>query len=282
MAKGDHLYYSFFFNGFPITHHGIDCGNALVIEFGKKQGSKDKCIVTITTLNDFYANRKVSVKPYGKCDCANIVIDRARKMLGQENYNLFTNNCEHLATYCKTGIKHSEQVKNVKAVGSGASASGVAVATGIGVVAGTGAAAGFSGAGIMSGLATVGGVVGGGAVAGVGVLGAAPAAIAKVAMDQVLKDDETLPPKEREARKRGRDITTVGAVAGTAGAVGAIAASGSVAGLSAAGITSGLAAVGSVIGGGMVAGVAVTVAAPAVTAGAIGFGAYKIWKWLSE
>lgn len=47
---------------------------------------------------------------------------------------------------------------------------------------------------------------------------------------------------------------------------------GSVAGLSAAGITSGLAAAGSLIGGGMVAGIAV-LAAPAVVLGGIGVGA---------
>jgi hypothetical protein len=114
------------------------------------------------------------------------------------------------------------------------------------------------------------------------VLGAAPAAITKVAMDQVLKDDENLPDDEREARAVGRTMTTVGAAAGTVGAVGAVAAAGSVAGLSAAGITSGLAAVGATVGGGMAAGVVITVAAPAAAAAAVGYGAYKLWKWISE
>jgi hypothetical protein len=134
----------------------------------------------------------------------------------------------------------------------------------------------------MSGLATVGGVVGGGAVAGIGALGLAPAAITSYAMSKVLEDSEHLSSDEREARALGRTMTTVGAAAGTAGTVGAVAAAGSVAGLSAAGITSGLAAVGATVGGGMAAGVAVTVAAPAVAAAAIGYGAYKFWKWISE
>jgi hypothetical protein len=47
------------------------------------------------------------------------------------------------------------------------------------------------------------------------------------------------------------------------------------------GITSGLATVGSIVGGGMTAGVAITVAAPAVAAASVGFGAYTIWKWIS-
>ncbi|MGQ9873157.1 hypothetical protein [Leptodesmis sp.] len=134
----------------------------------------------------------------------------------------------------------------------------------------------------MSGLATVGGVVGGGAVAGIGVLGAAPGLVTTVAMSQVLKDDESLPSDEREARGVGRTMTAVGAFTGTAGAVGAIAASGSVAGLSGAGITSGLAAVGGVVGGGMAAGVLVTAAVPAAAAAAVGYGAYQAWKWLSK
>ena len=70
----------------------------------------------------------------------------------------------------------------------------------------------------------------------------------------------------------------VGGVAGAAGAVGTVAAAGSVAGLGAAGITSGLAAVGSVVGGGMVAGLAVTAAAPV----AIGAAAYGLYKWLKD
>jgi len=61
MAKGDHLYYSFLFDGFPITHHGIDCGNDFVIEFAKKQGTKNKCVVSKTPLEDFYSKGKVYV-----------------------------------------------------------------------------------------------------------------------------------------------------------------------------------------------------------------------------
>lgn len=231
----------------------------------------------------------VYVREYGNCNSSDVVIQRAESRLGENAYDLFDNNCEHFATWCKTGIHISEQVRNAGAAAGGASGSGAAVAGSLGVVGAAGAAAGLSGAGIMSGLATVGGVVGGGAVAGIGALGLAPAAITSLAMNKVLEDSEHLSSDEREARAVGRTMTTVGAAAGTAGAVGAVAAAGSVAGLSAGGITSGLAAVGApaaaVVGGlvsPMVAGVAVTVAAPAVAAAAIGYGAYKFWRWISE
>lgn len=134
----------------------------------------------------------------------------------------------------------------------------------------------------MSGLAGAGAIVGGGAVAGIGVLGAGPAAVTTMVMDRVLKDDENLTNNERQARAIGRAMTTAGAAAATAGSVSTIAAVGSVSGLGAAGITSGLATIGGVVGGGMAAGAVVTIAAPAVTAVAAGYGAYRIGKWLSE
>jgi hypothetical protein len=134
------------------------------------------------------------------------------------------------------------------------------------------------GAAMMTGLAGAGGVVGGGAVAGIGVLGTAPVIAAQAVMDKVLRDDDRLLSGEREARGVGRAMIAVGTVAGTTGTVGTIAAAGSVAGLSGAGITSGLAAIGSVVGGGMGAGIAVTVAAPAVATIAISYGAYKVWQ----
>lgn len=271
MARGNHIYVHYV----KFVHHGIDCGDGTVIHY---DGEK----IIQSSITTFGSGNQYLVKHYGWCDSDDVVIQRAKSRLGESKYSLFFNNCEHFAMWCKTGQHDSEQVKNVGAAVGGASGSGAAVAAGLGVVGATGAAAGLSGAGIMSGLATVGGVVGGGAVAGVGVLGAAPGLVTKVAMDQVLKDDKSLPSEEREAREVGRTMTTVGAVAGTAGAVSVIAASGSVAGLSAAGITSGLAAVGGVVGGGMAAGVAITAAAPAVAAAAVGYGAYKVWKWISE
>lgn len=71
-----------------------------------------------------------------------------------------------------------------------------------------------------------------------------------------------------------------GAATGGIVAIGAIASSGSVAGLSAAGITSGLAAVGSIVGGGMAAGLVVTAVAPLVV-GASVYGLYKLKKHTS-
>jgi hypothetical protein len=182
-------------------------------------------------------------------------------------------NFRETADAINDGIKFVNNTNTVRNVAQG-------LVTG-GAMAGAGVVA-TGGAGMMSGLAAVGGVVGGGAVAGIGVLGAAPAAAAKMMMNQVLEDDDRLSDEEREARAVGRTMTTVGAVAGSVGTAGAIATAGSVAGLSGAGITSGLAAIGGTVGGGMGAGIALTVAAPAVVAAGVGYGAYKIWQWMTS
>lgn len=280
MTRGDHIYV----NCIGYTHHGIDYGDGTVIHHPGGIDQKIQATISRTSMFAFAGGKIVFVKEYGKCDLPDIVIERAKSKLGKSGYDLFNNNCEHFATWCKTGIDKSEQVECAVAgaggvVGSASTATAIAAA---GAAAVPASVATLSGAGIMSSLATVGGVVGGGALAGIGVISAAPSVAAKLAVDQVLRDDEHLSEEERKAREFGRNATTVGAAAGTAGAVGAVAVAGSVTGVSAAGITSGLAAIGGVVGGGMAAGVVITAAAPVAVTAAVGLGAYHLWKWLSE
>lgn len=49
-----------------------------------------------------------------KCLPADEVVSRARSRLGEREYHLLKNNCEHFAMWCKTGISVSEQVKNLE------------------------------------------------------------------------------------------------------------------------------------------------------------------------
>ncbi len=278
MTKGDHIYVNYG----AFTHHGIDCGDGTVIHYTKTE--EYKCIISSTSWDSFVLGTSVRLMEYSMCDVPEVVIQRAQNRLGENAYNLFGNNCEHFARWCKTGIHMSEQVDRAEACAGGAGGS-TSTAMAIGAVAVATVPAGVaitSGAGIMSGLATVGVAVGGGALAGIGVIGAAPAVAATMGMNQLLRDDEYLTDDERMAREMGRNATTVGAVAGTAGVVGAVAVAGSVAGVSAAGITSGLAAIGGVVGGGMAAGVVIAAAAPVAAAAGLGLGVYHLCRWLSE
>lgn len=273
MARGEHI----FVHRLGYTHHAIDVGDGTVVHYTGEVGQKKNAAVRQTPIDEFAQNCEIHVQAYGACDSADVTLERATGRIGEARYNLLFNNCEHFATWCKTGAHKSGQVDGATASGAGAVTAGTAVAAGLGAVSATGAVAGLSASGIMSGLATIGSVVGAGAVAGIAVVGAGPAAVTTVAMSHVLKDDPILHEKEREARRAGRYATVAGGVGGTAAAVGAVSAAG-VTGLSAAGITSGLAAIGATVGGGMAAGVAITAAAPAVAAAAAGYGGYRLWK----
>jgi hypothetical protein len=275
MSKGDHI----FVNRGAYTHHGIDVGDEQVIHYTGEPGSKSNASIVKTTLAEFSQGEEVQTVEYGKCLPVSRTVELAYSRLGEMKYHLVFNNCEHFARFCKTGDHESEQVRNV-AGGTGASiGSGVTTAGSITAVSAAGSAAGLSGAGVMSGLAAIGPA---GAIGGLASLAAIPAVVTNVAVSKTLKDDESLPSDERNLRSAGRMAAKVGTAAGAVGTVGTISAAGTTVGLSATGITSGLAAVGGTVGGGMVAGVAISVAAPAVAAAAAGWGLYKIGKWLKK
>ena len=171
MDRGDHIYV----RRLGYTHHGIDVGDGQVVHYTGEVGQKSDASVCRTSLGDFSRGAETKTRVYGECDSIDETIKRAESRLNEDSYNLVFNNCEHFATWCKTGEHKSEQVKDTTTTTGASVLAGSAVAGGIGVVSAGGAAAGLSGAGVMSGLATVGGVVGGGAVAGIAIVGAAPA-----------------------------------------------------------------------------------------------------------
>jgi hypothetical protein len=256
------------------AHHAIYIGYNCVIHYWGRKEDKSSSCVQISTLAEFVGNsglRALELVEYATCFPAEVVVARAREQVGATGWHALSNNCEHFARWCKTGEQRSLQADAVVGLGGGVTSSGVATATAVGVVSGVGAAAGLSGPGVLSGLATVGGAVGGGAVAGVAVLAAGPAVVATVAARHAFRDDARLPAHERSARALARGASAVGAAAGTLGSIAAISAAGAVPGLSGAGIASGLAA----IGGTMVGGVAVAVAAPAVVAALFGYAVYR-------
>ena len=48
------------------------------------------------------------------------VIQRARSRIGEEAYNVFVNNCEHFANWCKEGDSKSDQAVNLVSLGAAA------------------------------------------------------------------------------------------------------------------------------------------------------------------
>jgi hypothetical protein len=262
-------------------HDGIYLGDGSVIHLvGTTGEGKTGARVQIGTLAQFADGRPVSVRHYASSQDPEAVIARAMSRLGEGNYNLIFNNCQHFARWCATGDHLSEQVNSAVAVTGTIATPLIAAAAGTSLIGSAGLVYGLSGPGIMSGLAAYGALIGGGAVAGITVLSSVPALASIAFTSHALSDDGDLPDNERTARTAGRLGSLGGAIAGSIASVAAVNALG-LPGLSAAGISSGLAALGAVFNGGMTAGTICAVAAPAITAAILGYAAYRLIMWLS-
>ena len=61
----------------------------------------------------FDTNEHVYVIKHTSCFDPDTVVSRAKSQRKKREYNVFTNNCEHFALWCKTGISSSDQVNKV-------------------------------------------------------------------------------------------------------------------------------------------------------------------------
>ncbi|OPZ86069.1 MAG: NC domain protein [bacterium ADurb.Bin429] len=125
-------------NGVPYEHYGVYAGSGKVIHYAAVNGGNaftDEVEIMETSLTCFLNGRS----GYFVVDCELLLaddslvgmlgrlfghrrepfyspaatIERARLRMGEREYNLLTNNCEHFAVWCKTGLKESHQVKRV-------------------------------------------------------------------------------------------------------------------------------------------------------------------------
>ena len=89
-------------------------------------------------------------------------VQRARSMLQRKDYSALFNNSEHFATWCKYGVRASDQAERIAiaGVGGGVAVGGVVAGAAIGsVVPGVGTAVG---AAIGGAIGAIAGLVGGG------------------------------------------------------------------------------------------------------------------------
>ena len=112
MAAADHLQVPRQHGLF--LHHGIDLGDGSVAHY--LEGRE----ILRSPLADFSRGEPVAVVPYSAGDCspAGVTLRRAMGRLGEQNYNLLFNNCEHFAHWCKTGRHRSAQVEDLLHTGS--------------------------------------------------------------------------------------------------------------------------------------------------------------------
>lgn len=109
MARGDQIYvYRELLNLQGVyEHHGIDCGDGTVIHYRKPSETVER-----TSLATFSKGNKIYVKNYPTHFIPDVVLKRAKSRLGEKKYNLLSNNCEHFATWCKTGVSDSRQIRD--------------------------------------------------------------------------------------------------------------------------------------------------------------------------
>jgi hypothetical protein len=111
MALGDQLYVWREFANLEgvYQHHGIDTGDGGVIHYRKPSE-----IIELTSFETFSRGNPVYIREYpdGFCYIGDVVVNRAMSRLGENKYNLIFNNCEHFATWCKTGVNESKQIND--------------------------------------------------------------------------------------------------------------------------------------------------------------------------
>ena len=105
MATADHLQVPRRHGLF--NHHGIDLGDGTVAHY--LEGRE----ILRSSVSEFSQGEVVSVMDHADASPAGVTLRRAMSRLGEQNYNLLFNNCEHFATWCKTGRHRSEQVDSV-------------------------------------------------------------------------------------------------------------------------------------------------------------------------
>jgi len=117
LTPGSAIYVDNYFAGLnTYQHYGVYTGNGNVIHFAPLEGqeiSYENGVIHETTLEKFLGGRTLKidtniVKSFSEQE----IIQRAKSRLGEKEYDLIFNNCEHFTRWCITGESRSYQVLN--------------------------------------------------------------------------------------------------------------------------------------------------------------------------
>lgn len=94
------------------VHHGIYVGNGKVIHYAGLSRRLCRGPVEIVSIEHFAAGFGFEVVSHLSAQYTGLeVVRRAASRLGERNYRLLTNNCEHFCLWCLFGQGRSEQVE---------------------------------------------------------------------------------------------------------------------------------------------------------------------------
>lgn len=92
-------------------HHGIYVGNGRVVHYAGFASSAHRGPVEEVELTRFAAGHALTIRATPSARYAgDEAVRRARSRLGENQYRLLTNNCEHFCAWCLLGESRSEQV----------------------------------------------------------------------------------------------------------------------------------------------------------------------------
>lgn len=96
------------------VHHGIYMGDGRVIHCGAVSCFLPRGPVEEVSLRDFCRGRAIAVREYESAKFGvQEVVRRARSRLGEDDYRILTNNCEHFCEWCARGEHRSYQVERL-------------------------------------------------------------------------------------------------------------------------------------------------------------------------
>lgn len=132
MARGDHIKVRRW--GGLYSHHGIDMGDGTVIHLDGEPLRARHSRVCRTAMAVFLAGGRARIVAYPRgARSGEAAAEAAASHLSRSGYCLWRNNCEHFATFCKTGKPVSRQV--LRAMRLGGMAAGATFAALAAVVA---------------------------------------------------------------------------------------------------------------------------------------------------
>ena len=93
------------------THHGLGIGNGRVIHYsGLADDLNTEGVIEEISLEDFAQDKEINIKAHSnrKHTIENAII-RAELRLGEDQYHMLHNNCEHFVEWCISGNHQSNQ-----------------------------------------------------------------------------------------------------------------------------------------------------------------------------
>jgi hypothetical protein len=93
-------------------HHGVYVGRGRVVHYSGLSGFWQCGPVEEVSLSEFVDGHPVWIVDHLESRYSpEEVVRRARSRLGENDYRLLTNNCEHFCNWCVSGISRSAQVE---------------------------------------------------------------------------------------------------------------------------------------------------------------------------